>query len=123
MPEIRSSPMDAFGLYLKDVNIGAEPIIDDRNEQVEIMKTIEAGIYAEHLLETETYGDRDPELLAELVAEGRATKDRFIRANLPLAINIAKSRYLTTPDGRLDVVDVVQAANEKLIHAVDKFDY
>lgn len=123
MPEIRSSPMDAFGLYLQDVKTDNEPIIDKLEKQAEIMKIIEAGIYAEHLLETETYGDRDPELLAELVAEGDAARDKFIRANLRLAINIAKNRYLTIPSGRLGVADVLQAANEKLVHAVSKFDY
>lgn len=92
-------------MYLQDVKIDNEPIVDNLQEQTEIMKIIEAGIYAEHLLETETYGDRDPELLAELVAEGKATKDRFIRANLRLAINIAKNRYLTIPTGRLGVAD------------------
>jgi len=87
-------------------------------QEVQLAKRIEAGLYAEELLDEV----RDPELAADLrtvVREGRAAKDHLLEANLRLVVSIAK-RYT----GRgMAFLDLIQEGNLGLIRAVEKFDY
>ncbi|MEV6134247.1 RNA polymerase sigma factor [Streptomyces violaceusniger] len=89
-------------------------------QEVELAKRIEAGLYAEHLLVEKPGLDpqfhRELTLLAE---DGRRAKNHFIEANLRLVVSIAK-RYT----GRgLHFMDLIQEGNTGLIRAVEKFDY
>jgi RNA polymerase sigma factor (sigma-70 family) len=81
---------------------------------------VEAGLYAEHLLES---GDLpDGVTAAELervVIDGERAKDRFIRANLRLVVSIAR-RYVRSG---MPMLDLIQEGNTGLVRAVEKFDY
>jgi len=108
---------DSVHTYLKA--IGRRQLLTAAQE-VELAKRIEAGLYAEHKLETESgLSDSDREGL-ELVAEdGRRAKAHMLEANLRLVVSVAK-KYA---DRGLSLLDVVQEGNLGLIRAVEKFDY
>jgi RNA polymerase primary sigma factor len=108
---------DSVHTYLK--SIGRTSLLTAEQE-VDLAKRIEAGLYAEHKLETETAlsGDfrRDLEDVAE---DGRRAKAHMLEANLRLVVSVAK-KY---SDRGLSLLDVVQEGNLGLIRAVEKFDY
>jgi len=89
-------------------------------DEVEISKRIEAGLYAQHLIDvtSKLTMTRRRELLA-VVADGERAKDHLIRANLRLVVSLAK-RY--TGHG-MPFLDLIQEGNMGLIRAVEKFDY
>ncbi|MEV7392926.1 RNA polymerase sigma factor [Streptomyces sp. NPDC091215] len=87
-------------------------------QEVDIARRIEAGLYAERLLEEGDLRYREEELAA-LAADGRRAKEHLTEANLRLVVSVAK-RFT----GRgLDLLDLVQEGNAGLIRAVEKFDY
>ncbi|WP_406313114.1 RNA polymerase sigma factor [Streptosporangium sp. NBC_01639] len=104
--------------YLKQ--IGKVPLLNAEQE-VELAKRIEAGLFAEEQLGTD--GPRLPvDVRAELewIAEdGRRAKNHLLEANLRLVVSLAK-RY--TGRGML-FLDLIQEGNLGLIRAVEKFDY
>ncbi|MDP9392227.1 MAG: sigma-70 family RNA polymerase sigma factor [Actinomycetota bacterium] len=111
-------------MYLDE--IARTPLLDAATE-VELAKTIEAGLFAQHLLdegrvERRKGGAPKRATAAELewlAAEGRRAQERFLTANLRLVVSIAR-RY-----GRsaMPMLDLVQEGNTGLIRAVEKFDY
>jgi RNA polymerase primary sigma factor len=107
---------DSVHTYLK--SIGRTSLLTAEQE-VDLAKRIEAGLFAEHKLETagldEAYR-RDLELIAE---DGRRAKSHMLEANLRLVVSVAK-KY---SDRGLSLLDVVQEGNLGLIRAVEKFDY
>jgi RNA polymerase primary sigma factor len=110
---------DAFGQYLLDT--GKVDLLTAEDE-VELAKLIEVGLYAEHKLNT------DPSLPLELQAdldimavEGRRAKQRFLAANVRLVVSIAKRKRWQKQG--LPIGDLVQEGNLGLIRAVEKFDY
>ncbi|MEV4101071.1 RNA polymerase sigma factor [Nonomuraea sp. NPDC049649] len=113
----QSAMGDSVHTYLK--SIGRRTLLTAA-EEVELARRIEAGLYAEHKLETEP--DLSPEYREELrwVAEdGKAAKDHMLEANLRLVVSVAK-KYT---DRGMSLLDVVQEGNLGLIRAVEKFDY
>ncbi|MCQ0012976.1 RNA polymerase sigma factor [Actinomadura madurae] len=107
---------DSVHTYLKA--IGRRQLLTAEQE-VDLAKRIEAGLYAEHKLETE---DLSPALRADLewvAADGRRAKAHMLEANLRLVVSVAK-KY---SDRGLSLLDVVQEGNLGLIRAVEKFDY
>jgi len=108
---------DSVHTYLK--SIGRTSLLTAEQE-VDLAKRIEAGLFAEHKLDTDL--DLSPEFRRdlELVAEdGRRAKSHMLEANLRLVVSVAK-KY---SDRGLSLLDVVQEGNLGLIRAVEKFDY
>jgi RNA polymerase primary sigma factor len=108
---------DSVHTYLK--SIGRTSLLTAEQE-VNLAKRIEAGLFAEHKLATEPSLDeayrRDLEEVAE---DGRRAKAHMLEANLRLVVSVAK-KY---SDRGLSLLDVVQEGNLGLIRAVEKFDY
>jgi RNA polymerase primary sigma factor len=108
---------DSVHTYLK--SIGRTSLLTAEQE-VDLAKRIEAGLFAEHKLDSAP--DLDPQFRRdlELVAEdGRRAKSHMLEANLRLVVSVAK-KY---SDRGLSLLDVVQEGNLGLIRAVEKFDY
>jgi RNA polymerase primary sigma factor len=108
---------DSVHTYLK--SIGRTSLLTAEQE-VDLAKRIEAGLFAEHKLETASGLDENYRRDLELVAEdGRRAKSHMLEANLRLVVSVAK-KY---SDRGLSLLDVVQEGNLGLIRAVEKFDY
>jgi RNA polymerase primary sigma factor len=108
---------DLVRQYLRE--IGRVPLLS-AIEEVELARSVEAGLFAEERLAVEP--DLDPVLRSELrqiALLGRDAKRKLIEANLRLVVSVAK-RYV----GRgLPLLDLIQEGNVGLIRAVEKFDY
>jgi RNA polymerase primary sigma factor len=108
---------DSVHTYLK--SIGRTSLLTAEQE-VDLAKRIEAGLFAEHKLDTDpglsAQARRDLEMVAE---DGRRAKAHMLEANLRLVVSVAK-KY---SDRGLSLLDVVQEGNLGLIRAVEKFDY
>ncbi len=108
---------DSVHTYLK--SIGRTSLLTAEQE-VDLAKRIEAGLFAEHKLETQL--DLPAGLASDLeavAADGRRAKAHMLEANLRLVVSVAK-KY---SDRGLSLLDVVQEGNLGLIRAVEKFDY
>ncbi|MGW7243989.1 RNA polymerase sigma factor [Streptomyces sp. NPDC054804] len=87
-------------------------------QEVDLAKRVEAGLYAQRLL-VEGENRHPREELALLAEDGLRAKAHLTEANLRLVVSVAK-RFT----GRgLDFLDLVQEGNAGLIRAVEKFDY
>jgi RNA polymerase primary sigma factor len=103
--------------YLKQ--IGKVPLLNAEQE-VELAKRIEAGLFAEEKLAEDLRLSPDQRIDLEWIAEdGRRAKNHLLEANLRLVVSLAK-RY--TGRGML-FLDLIQEGNLGLIRAVEKFDY
>jgi RNA polymerase primary sigma factor len=108
---------DSVHTYLK--SIGRTSLLTAEQE-VDLAKRIEAGLFAEHKLDTDPDLSSDFRRDLEAVAEdGRRAKAHMLEANLRLVVSVAK-KY---SDRGLSLLDVVQEGNLGLIRAVEKFDY
>jgi RNA polymerase primary sigma factor len=103
--------------YLKQ--IGKVALLNAEQE-VELAKRIEAGLFAEEKLKAR--GEIDLELEGELwwiAQDGRNAKNHLLEANLRLVASLAKRHT-----GRgMPFLDLIQEGNLGLIRAVEKFDY
>ncbi|QFZ19492.1 sigma-70 family RNA polymerase sigma factor [Saccharothrix syringae] len=117
-----SQDADLVGHYLREV--GGTPLLTAEQE-VDLARRIEAGVYAAELLRAADAGEGPPmeldrrRALREVAADGRRAKDHMIRANLRLVVSVAKKHAYRG----LPFLDVVQEGNLGLIRAVEKFDY
>jgi RNA polymerase primary sigma factor len=108
---------DSVHTYLK--SIGRRQLLT-AEEEVNLAKRIEAGLFAEYKLETEKRLSKQLRADLQAVAEdGRRAKAHMLEANLRLVVSVAK-KY---SDRGLSLLDVVQEGNLGLIRAVEKFDY
>lgn len=112
---------DSVRAYLKQ--IGKVALLN-AEEEVDLAKRIEAGLYAEHFLKELEAGEekvlpsqrRDLKLV---IRDGDKAKNHLLEANLRLVVSLAK-RYT----GRgMAFLDLIQEGNLGLIRAVEKFDY
>jgi RNA polymerase primary sigma factor len=109
---------DSVRDYLKQ--IGKVPLLNAEQE-VELAKRIEAGLFADHKLAEgsgvlRAGGSIDLERVAE---DGRRAKNHLVEANLRLVVSLAR-RYA----GRgMLFLDLIQEGNLGLIRGVEKFDY
>ncbi|WP_344419321.1 RNA polymerase sigma factor [Pseudonocardia ailaonensis] len=112
---------DSVRAYLKQ--IGKVALLN-AEEEVELAKRIEAGLYAaERLRRALEAGEKlSPQLRRDLrwiVRDGERAKNHLLEANLRLVVSLAK-RYT----GRgMAFLDLIQEGNLGLIRAVEKFDY
>jgi len=115
---------DSVGLYLDE--IARTPLLDAITE-VELSKTIEAGLFAAQLLQEGRVGRRKggapgfatQDELEWMVAEGERAVQQFINANLRLVVSIARKYGRSA----MPMLDLIQEGNTGLIRAVEKFDY
>ncbi|MQA14377.1 MAG: sigma-70 family RNA polymerase sigma factor [Pseudonocardiaceae bacterium] len=113
----QSPAADLVRVYLN--GIGRTALLDAQQE-VELAKRIEAGVFAKHVLDSEPglVPSRRADL-RRLVRDGLAAKNHLLEANLRLVVSLAK-RYT----GRgMPLLDLIQEGNLGLIRAVEKFDY
>ncbi|MFI0355599.1 RNA polymerase sigma factor [Actinomadura sp. 9N407] len=104
--------------YLKQ--IGKVPLLNAEQE-VELAKRIEAGLFAEERLASDGHAMSEEDLddFEWIAEDGRRAKNHLLEANLRLVVSLAK-RY--TGRGML-FLDLIQEGNLGLIRAVEKFDY
>ena len=109
---------DLVRVYLNE--IGKVPLLNAEQE-VDLAKRVEAGLYAAHLLaeQADTLSVTQTRELRAVAADGNRAKDHLLQANLRLVVSLAK-RY--TGHG-LPFLDLIQEGNLGLIRAVEKFDY
>jgi RNA polymerase nonessential primary-like sigma factor len=108
---------DLVRVYLN--GIGKTALLNAEKE-VELAKRIEAGVFAQHMLETaKRLAPKRRSELNALVRDGLVAKNHLLEANLRLVVSLAK-RYT----GRgMPLLDLIQEGNLGLIRAVEKFDY
>lgn len=107
---------DTISLYLNEMD--RVPLLT-HEEEVALGKKMEAGRIAREKM-LDYAGNRDElEAHKETVEEGQKAREHLIKANIRLVVNIAKKyrRYSSS------FLDLIQAGNEGLIRAVDKFDH
>src|SRR4051794_1305481 len=109
---------DSVHTYLKA--IGRRQLLT-ADQEVELAKRIEAGLYAEFKLENapKRMAASTRHDLEWIVEDGLRAKAHMLEANLRLVVSVAK-KY---SDRGLSLLDVVQEGNLGLIRAVEKFDY
>ena len=115
--DTQSPAADLVRVYLN--GIGKTALLSAEDE-VELAKRIEAGLYAQHLLETRRrLGEARKRDLMTVVRDGHAARQHLLEANLRLVVSLAK-RYT----GRgMPLLDLIQEGNLGLIRAMEKFDY
>ncbi|GGL14077.1 hypothetical protein GCM10012284_56070 [Mangrovihabitans endophyticus] len=112
---------DSVRAYLKQ--IGKVPLLNAEQE-VELAKRIEAGLYAAERLRACDEGEENLDRTYErdlrwIGRDGERAKNHLLEANLRLVVSLAK-RYT----GRgMAFLDLIQEGNLGLIRAVEKFDY
>jgi RNA polymerase nonessential primary-like sigma factor len=115
--DAQSPAADLVRVYLN--GIGKTALLTAADE-VELAKRIEAGVFAQHKLETHPgLPDERRRELRALIRDGHMAKNHLLEANLRLVVSLAK-RYT----GRgMPLLDLIQEGNLGLIRAVEKFDY
>ncbi|WP_084423927.1 sigma-70 family RNA polymerase sigma factor [Rhodococcoides kyotonense] len=116
-----SDAFEGISLYLKQ--IGKVGLLNAQ-EEVELAKRIEAGLFAGyHLERLHQSGATLPKYLRRdmtwIVRDGHRAKKHLIEANLRLVVSLAKRHQYRG----LDLLDLVQHGNIGLIRTVEKFDY
>jgi RNA polymerase sigma factor (sigma-70 family) len=115
---------DAVGLYLDGI---AKTALLSAEEEVELARRIEAGLYAQAILDGEIINEvrgKKPvrvthKQLEELARIGDEAMTRFVTANLRLVVSVARKYGRSA----MPLLDLVQEGNTGLIRAVEKFDY
>jgi RNA polymerase nonessential primary-like sigma factor len=119
--DAQSPAADLVRVYLN--GIGKRALLTAAQE-VELAKRVEAGVFAQHRLDTADAEGTDLDAqyrrdLRAVVRDGALAKNHLLEANLRLVVSLAK-RYT----GRgMPLLDLIQEGNLGLIRAVEKFDY
>ncbi|GAB3126393.1 RNA polymerase sigma factor [Tsukamurella serpentis] len=112
---------DSVRAYLKQ--IGKVALLN-AEEEVELAKRIEAGLFAEQMINRWLERGEKPAIgirrdMNWIARDGNRAKNHLLEANLRLVVSLAK-RYT----GRgMAFLDLIQEGNLGLIRAVEKFDY
>ncbi|MFP5020399.1 sigma-70 family RNA polymerase sigma factor [Pseudonocardia phyllosphaerae] len=121
--DAQSPAADLVRVYLN--GIGKTALLTAADE-VDLAKRVEAGVFAQHRLDTAAEDGSLEQLdmqyrrdLRAVVRDGERAKNHLLEANLRLVVSLAK-RYT----GRgMPLLDLIQEGNLGLIRAVEKFDY
>jgi RNA polymerase primary sigma factor len=115
--DVESSLCNPTHLYL--TSIGHRQMLT-AEEEVQLAKRIEAGLYAGAKLQAESGLPADTRAELEWIDEdGRRVKEHMIEAHLRLVVSIAR-KYA---GHGLALLDLIQEGNTGLIRAVEKFDH
>ena len=112
---VRQVTDDPVADYLRDLR--STPLLW-REQEVSLAQSIEAGLYAGHLV-AQGIRPEDEEDLRALMALGEEAIQRLIRSNLRLVVALAKRH---TGQG-LSMLDLIQEGNLGLLRAVKGFDF
>lgn len=107
---------DTVSLYLNEMD--RVPLLT-HEEEITLAKKMEAGRIAREKMLNFTGCREQVQSLTDTIKHGRDARSHLIKANIRLVVNIAK-KYRQYSESFLDLI---QAGNEGLIRAVDKFDY
>lgn len=111
-----NDPTDLLAFYLAQSQ--RFPLLK-AEEEIDLAKRIEAGLFAECRLARGGRLQSGRELeLEQLAHEGRAAFTQFVNHNLRLVYSVAR-RY----SARIELMDAIQEGNLGLMRAVRKFDY
>jgi RNA polymerase sigma factor (sigma-70 family) len=106
---------DQVADYLQELR--GTPLLSQEQE-VSLARSIEAGLYAAHLVAQRARLGEEDELRA-LAVLGEEAKQVLIRSNLRLVVSVAKRHT-----GRgLSMLDLIQEGNLGLMRAVERFDF
>jgi RNA polymerase primary sigma factor len=122
LPAVRAAAAGASADPVRDYlkQIGKVSLLNAEQE-VELAKRIEAGLFADHKLAASSGVLRAGQSidLEQVAEDGRLAKNHLVEANLRLVVSLAR-RY--TGRGML-FLDLIQEGNLGLIRGVEKFDY
>lgn len=108
--------IDIVRVYLDD--IGHRSLLD-RDDEERLGRAVQLGVQAERRLAAGGVPAREREILARQIREGAEARREFLEANLRLVVSVAK-RYRRPG---IELMDLVQAGNIGLLHAVERFDW
>lgn len=107
---------DPVRQYLSE--IGRTPLLTAEQE-IELSKRIEAGLYVSQLLEAGDESFGSVEELEWIKSDGESAKQHMLEANTRLVVSVARKYQ----NRGLPFLDLIQEGNMGLIRAVEKFDY
>jgi len=107
---------DAVGLYFAEMS---EVPLLSHDEEVALAKQLERGKEAQRRLASNGHDTEERARQEQLIEEGRKARESLVEANTRLVVSVAK-RYRGMG---MPFLDLIQAGNEGLLRAVDKFDY
>jgi RNA polymerase nonessential primary-like sigma factor len=115
-------PLDSIDAFVR--KLGNVALLT-HDEEIELARRIEAGVYADYLLGQREHlgkplGDEDQKDLREVQRDGEAASQRMVLANLRL---VAKWAGRTANTSSIPFEDLMQTGTVGLMHAVEKFDY
>jgi RNA polymerase primary sigma factor len=107
---------DAVGLYFAEMS---EVPLLTHDEEVALAKQLERGQEARRYLSSNGHEPEERAHLERLIEQGQKARENLVEANTRLVVSVAKKyRGMGMP-----FLDLIQAGNEGLLKAVDKFDY
>ena len=107
---------DAIGLYFAEMS---EAPLLTHDEEVALAKQLERGKEARRNLSNNGHDPAEKVRLERLIEQGQQARKHLAEANTRLVVSVAK-RYR---DMGMPFLDLIQAGNEGLLKAVDRFDY
>ena len=108
--------VDTVRIYLDD--IGNRPLLDHEDEE-RLGRAVQLGSQAARRLAEGGVPRRERPALVRQAHEGGVARREFLEANLRLVVSVAK-RYRRPG---IELMDLVQAGNIGLLHAVERFDW
>jgi RNA polymerase primary sigma factor len=107
---------NSISLYFSEMS--QVPLLT-REEEVQLAKQLERGREARQKLMQDGHDPEERAALEQLVRQGEEARQHLIEANTRLVVSVAK-RYR---GNGMPFLDLIQAGNEGLIKAVDKYDH